>query len=197
MKTLKVLCLAAVLAVGAMVSAGTAYADTHIQDEDSGYVEYGGSFSSDSNCGIRGDCLYGLNIDEPASCVGWDEPGQGCDASRTRWRKWDFWDEYYAVHGQYYAHQWDPSNAYVFIPSEHATTREARYIESFFFYDPNLCPNLCGVQDYTYVDQYSYYDAWVETPFNSRQVNDIYLSNTTDEPTNWYYVGWEAAKVEY
>ncbi len=198
MKILKVLSFAVILAVGIAVSAGIAYASwTHVLDEDDTYVYYGGTFSSDSNCGIRGDCLYGLNVKFSSGCTGWDEPGSGCDASRTRWRNWSFWDQYCNNDGSCNNHAWNPSDAFVFITSTHATTRDAHYIGNFYFYDPNLCPNLCTVQHYHSVNQYSYSDQWVDWGDATRQFNSMYLSNANDETTNWYNVGWEAAKVEY
>lgn len=198
MKIFRINSLAAFLvAVMGLVSAGTAFASSpHVLDQSDTYVYSGGSFTYASSCGGRGDCLYGLNVSETAGCYDKSTPGSGCDSSRTRWRQWSFWDQYKAVHGYYDYHAWDPSIAYVFIPSNHATA-DGRYIENFYYYDAQLCSQLCTVQQYTYINQYSYSDAWVPTPWNSRQVNWIYLSNANDQTSNWYNTGWEAAKIVY
>lgn len=183
MKALKGIFLSALLVVGVMaVSAGPAFASyTHVIDEDDAYTSTSGSFSDDSDCGIRGDCYYGLNVSSGA----------------TKWLEWEFWDQYCAT--EYcLAHEWNWSDPYIFITSEHATTHDAEYEHTAYYYDADLCPNLCSYTSWDWIDQYDYSDAWVPIANSSaRQFNFVDLGNDTGETSGWYYVGWEAARVLY
>lgn len=182
----------------AFVSAGTALASSpHVIDEGGPYISYGGSFTSDSTCSpVRGTCLYGLNVAYTSGCSDWSTPGSGCDSSRTRYRQYNFRDQYNAVDGYYDYHAWNPSTASAYIPGKHATGI-GHYIENFYYYDAQLCPQLCTVQSYADINQMSYSETWVPTSFNSRQVNWMYLSNANSQTTSWYNIAWEAIRVVY
>lgn len=177
----------AFIVAGAMaVSAGIAFASSlHVIDEDDAYITgVTGTFTEDTTCGIRGDCEYVLN-----------DVGPSFSNAKT----WNFWNMYSAVDGAYQAHLWNDSNAYIFVPSGHGTTGNAKYASNFYVYDAVLCPNLCTYNQNAFVNQYGYSDAWV--PIHSttatKQFNYTTLNNATGETNDWYVVAWEAAKVEY
>lgn len=188
LKSLRGSLLAVVALLGVLtVSAGVAHASgLHVIDEDDAYItNVSGTFTEDTSCGVRGDCEYVLN-----------DPGPSFSNSK----RWNFWNMYCATEGGGCgAHSWNLSDAYVFIPSEHGTTGNAKYNSNFYVYDAVLCPNLCSYNASSFVNQYSYSDAWVAIHGSTatRQFNDTTLNNATGETDNWYVVGWEAAKVEY
>lgn len=187
LSNLKSVLFIAFLVTGTMMtSAGIAVASSlHVIDEDDAYITgVSGSFTEDTTCGARGDCEYVMNDTGP---------------SFSNAKTWNFWNMYCVVDGACSNHAWNDSNAFIFIPSGHGTTRNAKYTSSYNVYDPVLCPNLCTTSSSAFVNQYSYSDAWVpiHATTATKQFNSTTLNNATGETDNWYVVAWEAAKVEY
>ena len=165
-----------VAAVMLMPAISHAYYDKYtLEDGTTGsWFNESGSFTTDSDCGLRGSCYWQYNVQGNGNSEGvWD-----FDAAQT----------YYSD-----SYPYNYSTQEIFI-GDRGTTGYAYYLVHQWEY--------AYADDYyigCFVNQYGYNQDWVELCSSSTgtEVIDIELTDGTIESTGWYTVSWDAASAIY
>lgn len=172
----RLLSSALVLTILVIPAVSLAYFDKYtLEDGTTGsWFDETGSFTTDSDCGLRGSCYWQYNVQGSGNSTGvWN-----FDAAQTAGS-----DSY----------PYNTSSQEVFI-GDRGTTGYAYYLVHQWEYAYNDDFNIgC------FVNQNSYNQDWVElcSSWTGTEVISTTLSDGTIETTGWYTVSWDAASAIY